>query len=132
MDARMQTSLALNALYMAVWRRKPKTKVIVHSDQGSPFTSAEWQSFLTAHNLEASMSRRGNCYANAVVESFFHLLKTERIRRKTYKTRQLARQDVFDYFEMFYNSQKNMVSTGCCHPPNLRWQQNEITRRLHF
>ncbi len=63
MGARMQTSLALNALLMAVWRRKPKSKVIVHSDQGSQFTSKEWQSFLVVHNLEASMSRRGNCRA---------------------------------------------------------------------
>ncbi len=116
MNGRMQTSLALNALLMAVWRRKPKTKVIVHSDQGSQFTSAEWQSFLVAHNLEASMSRRGNCYDNAVAESFFHLLKTERIRRKTYKTRQLARQDVFDYIEMFYNSRRKHGKCGMLSP----------------
>ena len=62
MASRMQTSLALNALLMAVWRRKPTNKVIVHSDQGSQFTSQEWREFLTDHNLEASMSRRGNCY----------------------------------------------------------------------
>ncbi len=62
MNERMQTSLALNALLMAIWRRKPKAKVIVHSDQGSQFTSQEWQSFLSGHNLKASMSRRGNCY----------------------------------------------------------------------
>ena len=62
MASRMQTSLALNALLMAVWRRKPADKVIVHSDQGSQFTSHEWREFLTDHNLEASMSRRGNCY----------------------------------------------------------------------
>ncbi len=116
MNGRMQTSLALNALLMAVWRRKPKAKVIVHSDQDSQFTSAEWQSFLAAHNLEASMSRRGNCYDNAVAESFFHLLKTERIRRKTYKTRQLARQDVFDYIEMFYNSRRKHGKCGMLSP----------------
>ena len=63
MHSRMQTDLVLNALLMAVWRRKPKTKVIIHSDQGSQFTSHEWQSFLSAHNLEPSMSRRGNCGA---------------------------------------------------------------------
>ncbi len=116
MNERMQTSLALNALLMAVWRRKPKTKVIVHSDQGSQFTSAEWQSFLSDHNLEASMSRRGNCYDNAVAESFFHLLKTERIRRKTYKTRRLARQDVFNYIEMFYNSKRKHGKCGMLSP----------------
>jgi len=109
MHSRMQTSLALNALLMAVWRRKPTNKVIVHSDQGSQFTSQEWREFLTVHNLEASMSRRGNCYDNAVAESFFHLLKTERIRRKTYKTRQDARLDVFDYIELFYNPKRRKM-----------------------
>ncbi len=106
MHSRMQTDLVLKALLMAVWRRKPQAKVIIHSDQGSQFTSQEWQSFLSAHNLEPSMSRRGNCYDNAVAESFFHLLKTERIRRKTYKTREEARQDIFDYIELFYNSKR--------------------------
>jgi len=62
MQSRMTTELALQSLLMAVWRRKPKSKVLVHSDQGSQFTSREWQSFLRQHNLEASMSRRGNCY----------------------------------------------------------------------
>ncbi len=60
---------------MAVWRRRPTEKVIVHSDQGSQFTSLEWQTFLKQHNMEASMSRRGNCYDNAVAESFFSSLK---------------------------------------------------------
>ena len=116
MHSRMQTSLALNALLMAVWRRKPTDTVIVHSDQGSQFTSHEWREFLTDHNLEASMSRRGNCYDNAVAESFFHLLKTERIRRKTYKTRQEARQDVFDYIEMFYNPKRRHANNGMLSP----------------
>ncbi len=123
----MQTSLVLNALLMAVWRRKPqknkKAKVIVHSDQDSQFTSAEWQSFLSTHNLEASMNRRGNCYDNAVVESFFHLLKTERIRRKTYKARALARQDVFDYIEMFYNSKRKHGNNGMLSPVQYERQQ---------
>ena len=116
MASRMQTSLALTALLMAVWRRKPTSKVIIHSDQGSQFTSHEWQEFLAAHNLEASMSRRGNCYDNAVAESFFHLLKTERIRRKTYKTRKEARQDVFDYIELFYNPKRRHANNGMLSP----------------
>ena len=116
MNSRMQTSLALNALLMAVWRRKPAEKVIIHSDQGSQFTSQEWREFLTDHNLEASMSRRGNCYDNAVAESFFHLLKTERIRRKTYKTRQDARLDVFDYIELFYNPKRRHANNGMLSP----------------
>lgn len=116
MASRMQTSLALNALLMAVWRRKPTDTVVVHSDQGSQFTSQEWREFLTDHNLEASMSRRGNCYDNAVAESFFHLLKTERIRRKTYKTRKEARQDVFDYIELFYNPKRRHANNGMLSP----------------
>ena len=75
MQSRMQMDLVLSALLMAVWRRKPKSKVIIHSDQKSQFTSLEWQTFLKTHNLEAGMSRHGNCYDNAVAESFFHLLK---------------------------------------------------------
>lgn len=116
MHSRMYTSLVLNALLMAVWRRKPKGKVVIHSDQGSQFTSYEWRSFLKDHNLEASMSRRGNCYDNAVAESFFASLKTERIRRKTYKTRQDARQDVFDYIEMFYNPRRRHAKNGMLSP----------------
>ncbi len=71
----------LQALLAAVWRRKPKGRVLVHSDQGSQFTSMEWASFLKHHDLEPSMSRRGNCHDNAVAESFFNRLKRERIRR---------------------------------------------------
>ena len=77
--------------------------VMVHSDQGSQLSSYEWQGFLKEHNLVASMSRRGNCHDNAVVESFFQLLKRERIKRRTCLNREQARQDVFDYIEMFYN-----------------------------
>ena len=96
----------LQALLMAVWRRKPKSKVLIHSDQGPQFTSMDWASFLHHHNLEHSMSRRGNCHDNAVAESFFNLLKRERIRRHTYKTREKARRDGFDYIEMFYNPKR--------------------------
>ena len=84
MRSRIDSELAINALLMAVWRRNPKEKVIVHSDQGCQYTSHDWQAFLKAHGLESSMSRRGNCYDNAVAESFFQLLKRERIRRKIY------------------------------------------------
>ena len=77
-------------LLMAVWRRSPTSPVTVHSDQGSQYTSHDWQSFLKTHGLEGSMSRRGNCHDNAVAESFFQLLKRERIRRQTYATRDAA------------------------------------------
>lgn len=80
MKSRITTDLLLNALLMALWRRNPKNKVLIHSDQGSQYTSHEWQTFLKHHNLESSMSRRGNCHYNAVTESFFQLLKRERIK----------------------------------------------------
>ena len=106
MRPRIDAALAINALLMAVWRRNPKTPVIVHSDQGCQYSSHDWQAFLKAHGLVASMSRRGNCYDNAVAESFFQLLKRERIRRKTYIDREEARRDVFNYIEMFYNPKR--------------------------
>jgi len=106
MRSRIDSELALNALLMAVSRRKPKTPLIVHSDQGSQYSSHDWQAFLKAHGFAASMSRRGNCYDNAVAESFFQLLKRERIRRKTYLDREEARRDVFNYIEMFYNPKR--------------------------
>jgi len=112
MQGRTYADLPLQALLMAVWRRKPKTKVHVHSDQGSQFTGYEWQEFLEQHNLVPSMSRRGNCWDNAVAESFFNLLKRERIRRRKYKTREEARRDIFDYIEFFYNPQRKHVRNG--------------------
>ena len=106
MQSRIKKELVLNALLMAMWRRKPAKLVTVHSDQGSQYTSHDWQAFLKDNNLQASMSRRGNCHDNAVAESFFQLLKRERIKRYIYSTRDDARGDVVDYIEMFYNSKR--------------------------
>ena len=116
MQPRMTKALALDALLMAVWRRKPTSKVIVHSDQGSQYTSHDWYSFLQAHGLEGSMSRRGNCYDNAVAESFFQLLKRERVRRQVYATREKARGDIFNYIEMFYNTRRRHGSNNQLSP----------------
>lgn len=106
MQSRITKELVLDALLMAVWRRNPKSQVVVHSDQGSQYTSHDWQEFLKLHGLEGSMSRRGNCHDNAVAESFFQLLKRERIKRKVYATREHARSEIFDYIELFYNSKR--------------------------
>ena len=106
MQSRITRELVINALLMALWRRKPTATVTVHSDQGSQYTSHDWQSLLKQHGLQASMSRRGNCHDNAVAESFFQRLKRERIRRQVYSTRNDARRDVFDYIEMFYNTKR--------------------------
>ncbi len=97
----MTRDLVLQALVVA-WRRKPGPGVLAHSDQGCQFTSSDWQSFLKAHRMVPSMSRRGNCHDNAVAESFFSVLKKERIKRRIYPTRAMASPDVFDYIDMFY------------------------------
>jgi putative transposase len=123
MQSRQTTDVVLQALLMAVWRRKPKEKVLVHSDQGSQFTSMDWAAFLKHHNLVHSMSRRGNCHDNAVAESFFNLLKRERIRRKVYRSRDQARQDVFDYIEMFYNPKRKHARNGMMSPVEFEKQQ---------
>ncbi len=116
MGSRIDTSLVLDALLMALWRRQPQAPVLVHSDQGCQFTGHEWQTFLRDHNLVSSMSRRGNCHDNAVAESFFQLLKRERIRRRIYTSRSDARSDVFNYIEMFYNSQRRHSSAAGLSP----------------
>jgi putative transposase len=112
MRDRADADVVVQALLSAVWRRKPKPGVLVHSDQGSVYTSDDWRKFLSAHGLVCSMSRRGNCHDNAPVESFFSLLKRERIRRRIYLTKDAARADVFDYIEMFYNSKRRHSSSG--------------------
>lgn len=127
-QSRMTTDLALQALLMAVWRRKPDNRVTVHSDQGSQFTSREWQTFLNQHNLQASMSRRGNCHDNAVAESFFQLLKRERIRRRTYPTREAARLDVFEYIELFYNPKRKHTNNGMLSPVDFEERQLNLKK----
>ncbi|AUU87179.1 MULTISPECIES: IS3 family transposase [Enterobacteriaceae] len=127
MQSRMTKDIVLNALLMAVWRRNPQKQVLVHSDQGSQYTSHEWQSFLKSHGLEGSMSRRGNCHDNAVAESFFQLLKRERIKKKIYGTREEARSDIFDYIEMFYNSKRRHGSSDQMSPTEY---ENQYYQRL--
>ncbi|WP_251842381.1 IS3 family transposase [Enterobacter hormaechei] len=127
MQSRMTKDIVLNALLMAVWRRSPQKQVLVHSDQGSQYTSHEWQSFLKSHGLEGSMSRRGNCHDNAVAESFFQLLKRERIKKKIYGTREEARSDIFDYIEMFYNSKRRHGSSDQMSPTEY---ENQYYQRL--
>ncbi len=94
--------LALDAVLMAVRRRRPRGTVI-HSDQGSQYGSDAWRRFCRANHLEPSMSRKGNCWDNAVAESFFSSLKKERIKKQIYKNRTLALADVTDYIDAFYN-----------------------------
>ncbi|WP_277540856.1 IS3 family transposase [Polynucleobacter sphagniphilus] len=103
MQARMETRLVLDALTMAIWRRKPKNSVIIHSDQGSQFGSDEFNRWCKDNSLSPSMSRRGNCWDNAVAESFFSSLKSELIKKKIYPSRSVAKSEIFEYIEEFYN-----------------------------
>jgi len=116
MKPTLAKELVVDALLMAVWRRKPTDTVIVHSDQGSQYGSGDWLRFCREHQLEPSMSRRGNCWDNAVAESFFSSLKKERIRKRIYKTRDLARADIFDYIEVFYNRTRRHSHLGDVSP----------------
>jgi len=116
MKPTLARELVLDALVMAIWRRRPQSRVMVHSDQGSQYGSDDWLRFLKANNLEPSMSRRGNCWDNAVAESFFSSLKKERIKKRIYKTRDLARADVFDYIESFYNRTRRHSHLGGVSP----------------
>lgn len=106
MNHRMTRQLALNAFHMAVERRSVRKDVILHSDQGSQFASSDWQRALKKYNVIPSMSRRGNCYDNAVAESFFKTLKRECVRKHIFTTRSDAKRKIFEYIEMFYNSKR--------------------------
>jgi putative transposase len=106
MSHRMDRQLVIQAVLMALWQKKNKGSVVLHSDRGSQFTSHEYQQFLAGHDITCSMSAVGSCYDNAAAESFFGLLKRERVNRRRYATRAEARADVFDYIELFYNPRK--------------------------
>ncbi|MGR6874610.1 IS3 family transposase [Pseudomonas sp. HK3] len=128
MSDRINTDLVLNAITMAIWRRKPKGNVIVHSDQGCQYTSYDWKSMLESNNLTVSMSRRGNCHDNACAESFFALLKRERIRRKIYLTREEGKADIFNYIELFYNSTRRHGNNNDVSP--MEFERNYFVKQL--
>ncbi len=106
MQDRMTTRLVADALMMALWRRGRPRELMHHSDRGSQYTSEAFARLMTEHGIQYSLSRAGNVWDNAVVESFFSSLKTERTAAKTYRTRDAARADVFDYIERFYNPRR--------------------------
>mgnify|MGYP006291407827 CR=1 FL=1 len=112
MSNRINAQLVVDALRMAYWRRKPPPGLLHHSDRGSQYASKAYQEELKNYKMICSMSRKGNCWDNAVAESFFRSLKTERIDDTLYLTRNEARADVVDYIEMFYNSHRLHSSLG--------------------
>jgi putative transposase len=103
MSDTMQPKMVSNALLMALWRRGKPIALMHHSDQGSQYTSDDCQKLLKAQGITCSMSRRGECWDNAAMESFFSSMKAERLSRNVYRTREDARADVFEYIERFYN-----------------------------
>lgn len=103
MDSRMTADLVTSALLMAIWRRKDVKGIIMHSDRGSQYASRLHQELLTQYGLNCSMSRKGDCWDNAVAESFFHSIKGELINHETYQSREAAKQSIFEYIEIFYN-----------------------------
>jgi putative transposase len=106
MGSRMNAQLVCDALKMAIWQRRPTAGLIVHSDRGSQYASKAYRQLLQDNKFVGSMSRKGNCWDNAVAESFFGSLKQERVQWCHYQTRQEAQQDVLHYITMFYNSHR--------------------------
>lgn len=112
MSKRMKDQLVTDALKMALFRRRVNSNILLHSDRGSQYASDNMQRLLRSHGIRCSMSRRGNCWDNAVAESFFHLLKTECVYHERYATREQAKRSLFDYIEIFYNRKRKHSYLG--------------------
>ncbi len=123
MSSRMKAQLVCDALKMAIWQRRPKAGLIHHSDRGSQYASKAFRRLLKANGSQGSMSRKGNCWDNAVAESFFGSLKQERVQWRSYQTRYEAQQDILNYISMFYNSYRLHSTLGYTSP-------NEFEREL--
>ena len=120
----MTAQLVTDALVMAIWRRGKPDALLHHSDQGSQYTSEQFQRLMADNGVTCSMSRSGNVWDNAAMESFFSSLKTERIARKTYRSRNQARAEVFDYIERFYNPTRRHSTLGYLSPMDFEKQAN--------
>jgi putative transposase len=122
MSATMTAQLVADAMMMAIWRRGKPDALLHHSDQGSQYTSEQFQRLMQDNGVTCSMSRSGNCWDNAAMESFFSSLKTERVRKKVYRSRDQARADVFDYIEHFYNPTRRHSTLGYLSPIDFEHQ----------
>ena len=123
MNKYISRHLVMDALTMAIWRRKPSRGLIFHSDRGSQYCSHDFQNLLKNHGILSSMSRKGDCWDNAVAESFFGSLKIEQVFGMRYLSRSAARQDIVDYIEMFYNSRRRHSFLGYMSPMEFEKQQ---------
>lgn len=106
MAGHMRAELVNDALLMALWKRKPGTGLLWHSDRGSQYASGSHRQLLKHFGIRQSMSRRGDCWGNAVSESFFHTLKTGLVHHQGYQARAEAKHDIFEYIEVFYNRER--------------------------
>ena len=113
---RMTTGLVVGALEQAVSARRPASGLIHHSDRGSQYCSREYQGTLASYGMRASMSRKGNCYDNAPIESFWGTLKTELVHHHRYQTRREARREIREYIDLFYNRQRRQARLGYLSP----------------
>ncbi len=118
MDKRMTDELVINALKMALFKRKIVSGLLLHSDRGSQYASHEYQAILKNYGIVCSMSNKGNCYDNAAMESFFHSLKVECIYNQLFSTRNEAKLAIFDYIEIFYNRQRRHSALNYLSPVN--------------
>jgi transposase InsO family protein len=116
MDTTLSSSLVMTALQKAIIKRGENPGIIFHSDRGSQYASDGVKNFLKKHQMLQSMSRKGNCYDNAVMESFFHTIKSELVSFEQFQKRAEAKMKIFDYIEMFYNRQRSHSSIGYCSP----------------
>jgi len=116
MAEHMKTKLVNDALIMAIWKRKPQKGLLWHTDRGSQYASDSHRQLLKQHGIQQSMSRKANCWDNAVSESFFHTLKTECVTHENYATREAAKKSIFDYIEVFYNRQRLHSNNGYLSP----------------
>jgi transposase InsO family protein len=124
MSERIDTTLVLKALGMALLHRNPPAHLIFHSDRGVQYASGDYRQALGQAGLVASMSRKGNCYDNATMESFWSTLKLELVYRRTFDTRSQARRQIFDYIETFYNRQRAHSALGYHSPVDFELQNN--------
>ena len=129
-SATIRRELVLDAVLKAVKKRKPRNAMI-HSDQGTQYGSDAWKRFCKSNSLEPSMSRKGNCWDNAVAESFFSSLKKERIKKRIYKNRDLAVVDIADYIDSFYNGSRRHSYLGGVSPEEFEAMSKRRGRGLH-
>lgn len=122
--------VVLDAIMMAVRRRRPR-RTLIHSDQGTQYGCDAWRRFCRSNHLEPSMSRKGNCWDNAIAESFFSSLKKERVRKHIYKSRALAIADISEYIDSFYNRKRRHSHLGGVSPDDFEADHRQRRKRVH-